>query len=890
MKTGIQNTLKKLRLQVANSRLRLVTLFAGAAALAWFLVRVIPRPSRASYPCQRAAFPIASSFVLWLCGVIAIKCGLKRLASGRWAACCGVMTLLSVAAWTLVSFTGNGAVQNAGQPQTDWNFIPAKPNTPVGVARGIYPGRVVWARDPLATKWAGHWQQKSDQWWLDENTDQARVDALLANTLTRLTGTTNTAVAWRAVFEHYNQNARGLAQRDYQPGEIVAIKINLNNSEKGDKADNYTDASPQMVLAMVRQLVYEAQVRPEDILIYDVRRFIPPYMLTKVWGEFKDVRFVQNKPALAAQPKHPSYADYRKLEGPEWVEGVAYSNGKYKDAKLIPKQVFDATYIVNLALLKAHSYPYNTMENGDEGQTGITMCGKNHFGSIKGTSELHAAINTDQEGTINSYSPMVDLAASPNLGAKTILFVLDGLYSGRKWRTYPVHFPNPPFNNRVDPYENPDWPASVLASLDGVALDSVGLDLMFAQTKNNNDTNGHPRILIRANADDYLFEMAQAGHPPSGTVYQQGGKPVASLGVHEHWDGDATKQYSRNLNPKNGQGIELIYLAAEELMPAKPAKAGPTVGPIKPVAPAVLPGNGVAQHPFLYAGEWDTRKPQEQSIFIVRDGKIVWQYSMPLKSASGRIQEFDDATLLSNGNVIFSRMSGAGMVSPDKKLLWDYAAPPGTEIHSCQSIGPDRVLIMRNGNPAQAMIINTATGNIEKEIPIPCTVKGTHAQFRHIRLTKAGNLLVPHHGEGKVVEYDLDGKVLWSVPAKSPWQAVRLPNGNTLIAGDGNRYAREVNPKGETVWEFTPADAPDYKLGNLQTADRLANGNTVMCFWIAGDNNTSHWPGTVQVLEVTPEKKIVWALSSWNNPDLGPATAIQLLDEPGRVEDNEQAR
>jgi hypothetical protein len=67
----------------------------------------------------------------------------------------------------------------------------------------------------------------------------------------------------------------------------------------------------------------------------------------------------------------------------------------------------------------------------------------------------------------------------------------------------------------------------------------------------------------------------------------------------------------------------------------------------------VLPGNGVAQHPFLYAGEWDTRKPEEQSIFIVRGGKVVWQYSMPLRNSGGRIQEFDDATMLSNGNVIF---------------------------------------------------------------------------------------------------------------------------------------------------------------------------------------------------------------------------------------------
>jgi len=316
--------------------------------------------------------------------------------------------------------------------------------------------------------------------------------------------------------------------------------------------------------------------------------------------------------------------------------------------------------------------------------------------------------------------------------------------------------------------------------------------------------------------------------------------------------------------------------------PADPPDAATSA---KAVPPVVLPGKGPAQHPFLYAGEWDTRKPLEQSIFIVSEGKIVWQYSMPIKTASGGNQEFDDATLLSNGNVIFSRMSGAGMVNSEKKLLWDYPAPAGTEIHSCQSIAKDRVLIMRNGNPAQAMIINTATGNIEKEIPIPTTVTGIHGQFRHIRMTKAGTLLVPHLGEGKVVEYDLNGKVLWSVAAKSPWHAVRLKNGNTLIAGDWSRYAREVNPKGETVWEFTQADVPGYKLGNTQTAHRLVNGNTVICSWIAGDNDTSHWPGTVQVFEVSPDKKVVWALSSWKDPDLGPATHIQLLDEPDALEE-----
>ena len=304
--------------------------------------------------------------------------------------------------------------------------------------------------------------------------------------------------------------------------------------------------------------------------------------------------------------------------------------------------------------------------------------------------------------------------------------------------------------------------------------------------------------------------------------------------------------------------------------------------------PAALPGQGPAQHPFLYAGEWDTRKPLEQSMFIVRDGKVVWQYTMPLRTPTGSIQEFDDATLLSNGNIIFSKMSGAGMVSLDKKIVWEYPAPPGTEIHSCQSIGKDRVLIMRNGNPAQAMIIDTATGKIEKEIPIPTTVKGTHGQFRHIRMTKAGTILVPHMSEGKVVEYDLDGKDVWSVKAQSAWSAVRLKNGNTLIAGDARKYVREVNPKGETVWELAQADVPDIKLFNTQTANRLANGNTVICNWCAGNNKTQEWAGTVQVFEVTPDKKVVWALSSWKDPDLGPSTSIQLLDEPGAPEDQDR--
>ncbi len=546
----------------------------GLAALIWIIIRVVPKPSRAAYPCQQAAFPIAGAFLVWLAGLLTSLFTMKHLkrilVKHRIAAAvCSVISTTLLVGWFTVIPSGIVSAFAAVQDTTfhtavgfDWK--PGVSNNPIGIARGIYPGRVVMARNPEATKWAGNWRERKDQWWLDKNTDINKVSEILSATLQKLTGTKKDKKAWDKIFGFYNKNSRNIST-GYKPGEIVAIKINLNNSSNG-KTDNQTDASPQMVLAMVRQLVYNAGVPQNNIIVYDARRPIYPYMLTTIWKEFKDVRFIQEKPAAKSQPVNPAYGDHHGLEAADWVEGVTYSAGDFKDAKLIPRQILETTYIINLALLKLHSYPYNYMEDGDEGQTAVTMTGKNFAGSIKGTPELHSILNTKLEGKKNAYSPLVDLAAAPNLGAKTILYVLDGLYCGRKYRSYPLHFPNPPFNNKVIPYENPEWPACILASFDGVAIQSVGLDIIYAQSKNNNEASYHnvPRILVRENADDFLREMATPDKAPSGTKYVQGGKPVISLGVFEHWDNDTTMRYSRNLNPRRGKGIEFIYIPLGE--------------------------------------------------------------------------------------------------------------------------------------------------------------------------------------------------------------------------------------------------------------------------------------------------------------------------------------
>jgi hypothetical protein len=71
------------------------------------------------------------------------------------------------------------------------------------------------------------------------------------------------------------------------------------------------------------------------------------------------------------------------------------------------------------------------------------------------------------------------------------------------------------------------------------------------------DGIGQPGSLM-GGAQDYLYEAALAGSPPSGAFYDPEGDgiPLESLGVHEHWDNAEEKRYSRNLG--TGLGIELV--------------------------------------------------------------------------------------------------------------------------------------------------------------------------------------------------------------------------------------------------------------------------------------------------------------------------------------------
>jgi outer membrane protein assembly factor BamB len=313
-----------------------------------------------------------------------------------------------------------------------------------------------------------------------------------------------------------------------------------------------------------------------------------------------------------------------------------------------------------------------------------------------------------------------------------------------------------------------------------------------------------------------------------------------------------------------------ILILCSGLLERAKAQQKNAPGEGKLLAPAVLPGNGAQQYDFFYAGESKAR-----NMYIVRNGKITWSYI----DTTGK-GEISDAVLMANGNVLFAHQFGITLINRNKKILWNYDAPDGFETHTAQPIGNDHVVFVQNGNPAKVFVINIRTNTVEKEFSLPFK-SGTHGQIRHAGLTAQGTLLVAHMDLGKVCEYDIDGHQLSSIDVPSVWSAVPLKNGNILVTSNQG-FVREITREGDPVWECSLKDLPGYTLNNPQLAVRLANGNTLVNNWF------NQWSATldpanppVQAVEVTPGKKIVWALRCWTAPlNLGPSTTIQILDDP----------
>ncbi len=267
---------------------------------------------------------------------------------------------------------------------------------------------------------------------------------------------------------------------------------------------------------------------------------------------------------------------------------------------------------------------------------------------------------------------------------------------------------------------------------------------------------------------------------------------------------------------------------------------------------------------------------------ITPQGELAWEAECKHNS--------HDIALLENGNLLLH--TGPATVSemtPDKRVVWKYTALPlpgstlpgstqpgnsgKVESHAFQRLPDGLTMVAESGN--RRLVEVDRAGKIVKEVPLVVDKPHPHRDTRLARKLANGNYLVCHEGDGVVREYDSSGKVVWSYtldlagrprsPGHGPeghgtevFSAVRLKNGNTLIGcGNGNRVV-EVDKAGKEVWSLDKNDVPGVTLAWVTMVERLPDGSTLVVNCHAGPENP-------QIIEVTPEKKLVWSFKDFEH-------------------------
>ncbi len=470
-------------------------------------------------------------------------------------------------------------------------------NQPIGNDSyySIYPGRVVWVYDPAATNSAAGqtpWVTNNSTdpttgnfWWQNQYTNYYEVYNMVAQGVMNLTGKTTLADAWDALFRSFNQS-HGNAPGGYVSGQTIVIKCNLNTETSTTLTTNQKKNTPQVISAVLDQLVNIVGVPQSDIYIYDdLKDWSTPYWDyynstntsdPNLWSpqeRFPQVNWMDNYLGGGRNPSPMSST-------PE----VYYASGA---SSYIPQFVVNATYAIDMPVLSGHS------------DAGVTLCGKNYVGAIGESpndspgqnSTIHYHRTPGSAGSPaamgTTASCFTSFLANEYLGQKNILYLTDALYGGWDWgndSSIPTPWSMAPFGDGLVDGKT-GWPSSLLFSQDPIAEDSVSLDMMWSESTTGLHNLGNLMTnTTYMNADDYLHEAAQLGQPASQTDYLDVGDipqylidqgASASLGVHEHWDNAIDKLYSRNLG--TGDGIELLAIEPGAATPNAPSNVVATV-------------------------------------------------------------------------------------------------------------------------------------------------------------------------------------------------------------------------------------------------------------------------------------------------------------------------
>ena len=242
------------------------------------------------------------------------------------------------------------------------------------------------------------------------------------------------------------------------------------------------------------------------------------------------------------------------------------------------------------------------------------------------------------------------------------------------------------------------------------------------------------------------------------------------------------------------------------------------------------------------------------------NGDVIWSHktSGPEKGHAGH----HDVHMLPNGNILFHEIwQDVKEITLGKKIVMDYdcANSNGNQgkrvnVHAFSRLANGNTQIVESG--VGRVIDVDGSGKLIRSFALK---PGGTSSTRWARATPQGTLLVCSEQPGVVTEYDQDGNVVWDYLIKTRvYGAIRLKNGNTLIASGSGNSVVEVTPDKKVVWEIKgKVPGTDIELKWMTCLQEMGNGNFMVGNCHAGPDNP-------QIFEITRDQKVVWEFNEFD--------------------------
>lgn len=206
------------------------------------------------------------------------------------------------------------------------------------------------------------------------------------------------------------------------------------------------------------------------------------------------------------------------------------------------------------------------------------------------------------------------------------------------------------------------------------------------------------------------------------------------------------------------------------------------------------------------------------------------------------------------------------------ETVWTYGKTRATQLSKPRlaQFTPEGHILIADQGQQRVLITNLAKETLwTYTYPELSPQARGQAQPRFVHMGKRGQLLLTDTGQRRVMGIDPDGKTSWSFNGKlafsfnrlqsliqpelfMPVSAFELEPGRFLIADQGNGRILEINAKGKLLWIY-----PDKKLPPLSAinfACRLPNGST----WITSD----------KIIEISHKGEVLWHYAKLEDVDI----------------------